>query len=79
MINSSSVDEFNEGKYLDKANDIETKLTIILESKANIPDDVFLNNLLQRKDEIIQKSNEIFKDQAKIIKSIDFIYNLIIF
>jgi superfamily I DNA and/or RNA helicase/very-short-patch-repair endonuclease len=70
MIDSSSVEVFNQGKFINKAAEIEHQLNIILKNKSNISDDVFLNNLLEKKDEIIQKSNQIFSDQEKIINSI---------
>ena len=70
MINPSSIEEFNQGQFINKANEIEHQLKIILKSKSNISDDVFLNNLLDKKDEIIQKSEQIFSDQEKIINSI---------
>jgi superfamily I DNA and/or RNA helicase/very-short-patch-repair endonuclease len=70
MIDSSSVEVFNQGEFIRKADEIDHQLKIILKSKSNISDDVFLSNLLEKKDEIIQKSNQIFSDQEKIINSI---------
>ena len=50
---------------------INKKLKIILESKSDMPEDDFLNNLLQRQDEIVTHSEQIFKDQKLIIESIE--------
>ena len=71
MLNLSSMDEFIESKYPKKADDINKKLKIILESRSDMPEDDFLNNLLQRKDEIVTQSNQIFKDQQLIIESLE--------
>lgn len=70
MLSLSSMDEFIDKNFSQKANDIEDKLKIILEGRGNMPEDEFLNNLLQRKDEIINKSDQIFKDQNKITESL---------
>ena len=71
MLNLSSMDEFIENKYPEKAKEINKKLKIILESRADMSEDDFLNNLLQRKDEIVNKSDQIFKDQKLIIESLE--------
>ena len=47
MLSLSSMDEFIDKNFSQKANDIEDKLKIILEGRGNMPEDEFLNNLLQ--------------------------------
>ena len=70
MLSLKSMEEFTDSNYPNKADDINKKLKIILESKSDMPEDDFLNNLLQRKDEIVAHSEQIFKDQKLIIESI---------
>ena len=71
MLSLTSMKEFTNSKYPSKADDINKKLKIILESKSDMPEDDFLNNLLKRQDEIVNHSEQIFKDQKLIIESIE--------
>ena len=47
MMSLSSMDEFISRKYPQKASEINKKMKIILESKTGMPEDDFLNKLLQ--------------------------------